>query len=85
MNVKLSGIKILDDPAWLEAKFRSTMPDFGSTKNPIDVTGGAGVEGYRQALKIAFAEDRIKSMIVLYCETAVTDPMDIASIGQRGF
>ncbi len=54
------------------------MPDFGSTKNPIDVTGGAGVEGYRQALKIAFAEDRIKSIIVLYCETAVTDPMDIA-------
>ena len=72
------GIKILDDPAWLEAKFRSTMPDFGSTKNPIDVTGGAGIEGYRQSLKIAFAEERIKSIIVLYCETAVTDPMDIA-------
>jgi acetyltransferase len=72
------GIKILDDPAWLEGKFRSAMPDYGSTKNPIDVTGGAGVEGYRQALKIAFAEERIKSVIVLYCETAVTDPMDIA-------
>ena len=72
------GIKILDDPDWLEKKFRPTMPDFGSTKNPIDVTGGAGVEGYRQALKIAFAEERIKSVIVLYCETAVTDPMDIA-------
>lgn len=72
------GIKILDDPAWLESKFRPTMPDFGSTKNPIDVTGGAGVEGYRKALKIAFAEDRVKSVIVLYCETAVTDPMDIA-------
>jgi acetyl coenzyme A synthetase (ADP forming)-like protein len=72
------GIKILDDPKWLEEKFRATMPDFGSTKNPIDVTGGAGVEGYRQALKIAFAEDRIKAVIVLYCETAVTDPMDIA-------
>jgi len=75
---EVQGIKILDDPQWLEAKFRSTMPDFGSTKNPIDVTGGAGVEGYRQALKIAFAEDRVKSIIVLYCETAVTDPMDIA-------
>jgi acetyltransferase len=73
-----NGIKILDDAPWLEAKFRGTMPDFGSTKNPIDVTGGAGVEGYRQALKIAFAEERIKSVIVLYCETAVTDPMDIA-------
>ncbi len=72
------GIKILDDPPWLEEKFRPTMPDFGSTKNPIDVTGGAGIEGYRQALTIAFAENRIKSIIVLYCETAVTDPMSIA-------
>lgn len=72
------GLRILDDPQWLEEKFRPTMPDFGSTKNPIDVTGGAGIEGYRQALKIALAEDRVKSIIVLYCETAVTDPMDIA-------
>ncbi len=80
-----SGIKILDDPEWLEKKFRSTMPDFGSTKNPIDVTGGAGVEGYRQALKIAFAEDRVKSIIVLYCETAVTDPMDIAKAVKDAF
>lgn len=72
------GLKILDDPQWLEEKFRHTMPDFGSTKNPIDVTGGAGVEGYREAIKIALTEDRVKSVIVLYCETAVTDPMVIA-------
>ncbi len=79
------GIKILDDQKWLEEKFRPTMPDFGSTKNPIDVTGGAGVDGYEQALKIAFAEDRIKSVIVLYCETAVTDPLDIAKAVTKCF
>lgn len=82
---EVQGIKILDDPAWLEAKFRSTMPDFGSTKNPIDITGGAGVEGYRQALKVAFAEDRVKSIIVLYCETAVTNPMDVATAVNDAF
>ncbi|MDE2028023.1 MAG: acetate--CoA ligase family protein, partial [Candidatus Omnitrophica bacterium] len=82
---EVQGIKILDDPQWLEAKFRPTMPDFGSTKNPIDVTGGAGVDGYRRALKIAFAEERIKSVIVLYCETAVTDPMDIAAAVNAAF
>jgi len=79
------GIKILDDPAWLEGKFRSTMPDFGSTKNPVDITGGAGVEGYRKALKVAFDEERIKSIIVLYCETAVTDPMDVAKAVNDAF
>ena len=82
---EVQGIKILDDPEWLEKKFRSTMPDFGSTKNPIDITGGAGVEGYRQSLKVAFAEDRIKSIIVLYCETAVTDPMDVARAVNNAF
>lgn len=79
------GITILDDPQWLEAKFRSTMPDFGSTRNPIDVTGGAGIEGYRKALQIAFAEDRVHAIVVLYCETAVTDPMHIAKAVHEAF
>ena len=73
-----AGIKLLEDPQWLEEKFRKTMPSFGSTKNPIDITGGAGVEGYREATKIALTEDKIHEVIVLYCETAVTDPLFIA-------
>jgi len=73
-----AGITLLDDAVWLEEKFRKTMPDFGSTKNPVDITGQGGVPGYREATKIAFEEDNIKSVIILYCETAVTDPMDIA-------
>ncbi len=73
-----SGLKLLEDPVWLEEKFRSTMPEFGSTKNPIDVTGGGGCESYRKAVHIALTEDKIKSLIVLYCETAVTDPVQVA-------
>ncbi|MBF0594886.1 MAG: acetate--CoA ligase family protein [Candidatus Omnitrophica bacterium] len=73
-----AGIKMVDDHEWLEAKFRSTMPDFGSTKNPIDVTGGGGREGYQKAVRVALAEDRIHAVIVLYCETAVLDPVDVA-------
>lgn len=73
-----AGLSLLDDSAWLEEKFRKTMPDFGSTKNPVDITGQGGVQGYREATKIAFQEERIHAVIILYCETAVTDPMDIA-------
>jgi len=54
------------------------MPEFGSTKNPIDVTGGGGCDSYRKAVSIALNEPRIKSLIVLYCETAVTDPVEVA-------
>ncbi|MBF0385327.1 MAG: acetate--CoA ligase family protein [Candidatus Omnitrophica bacterium] len=73
-----AGVNLLDDPAWLEEKFRATMPSFGSTKNPVDITGGGGVDGYRQAVRVAFNEAKIKNVIVLYCETAVTNPVEIA-------
>ena len=73
-----AGIPLLDDPDWLEEKFRKTMPSFGSSKNPIDITGQGHQEEYRQATRIALSEDRIKTAIILYCETAVTDPMAIA-------
>jgi acetyltransferase len=75
---EFAGIGLLDDPQWLESKFRCTMPDFGSTKNPVDITGQGGVKGYRDAVKIALAEEKIDGVIILYCETAVTDPMDIS-------
>ena len=72
------GIELLEDPAWLEENFRQTMPDFGSTKNPIDITGQGHGQQYRKATQIALDADRIKNLIILYCETAVTDPMEIA-------
>jgi len=74
------GITLLDDAKWLEEKFRKTMPNFGSTKNPVDITGGSGIKGYEESIKIAFQEDKIKSVIILYCETAVTNPIDIAKV-----
>jgi len=73
-----AGIKLLDDPKWLEKKFRETMPDFGSTKNPVDITGGGNVDNYREATKIALNEDKIKAVMMLYCETACTVPVEIA-------
>jgi len=72
------GIKLLDEPQWLEENFRQTMPDFGSTRNPIDITGQGHGDQYRLATQIALQADRVNNLIILYCETAVTDPMEIA-------
>ncbi|MEW5895530.1 MAG: acetate--CoA ligase family protein [Candidatus Omnitrophota bacterium] len=72
------GVPLLDDPEWMEKEFRKTMPDFGSTKNPIDITGQAHGDKYREAAQVAFSSERIGAVIILYCETAVTDPMEIA-------
>lgn len=55
------------------------MPSFGSPKNPVDVTGGAGFKGYEDTIEIAIKSDWVHAIVVLYCETAVTAPMDIAN------
>jgi len=72
------GLHLLEDLDWMEEMFRPCMPDFGSTKNPIDITGQGHGAQYRQATSVGLSEERIKSLIILYCETAVTDPMEIA-------
>jgi len=80
-----AGIKLLDDPAWLEEKFRSTMPDFGSSKNPIDITGQGHEDQYRRSTEVCLNESRVKAAIILYCETAVTNPMGIAQAIEEAY
>lgn len=72
------GLKLMDIPPDLKEKFKECMPPFGSTLNPIDLTGMASREWYEKALKIALQDPRVHAVIVLYCHTAITDPEDIA-------
>jgi len=71
-------IPLLVPPDDMKKEFMKYMPSFGSPKNPIDLTGGANEKQYYDALGVAFKDDRIGSVIVLYCQTAVTDPLAIA-------
>ena len=59
-------------------KFRKTMPWFGSPKNPVDLSGQAGVDNYVAALRVAYESDKVDNIVVLYCQTAVLDPIDLA-------
>ncbi|MBI5536743.1 MAG: acetate--CoA ligase family protein [Deltaproteobacteria bacterium] len=72
-NVPLSAA-----PSDLQDALRKCMPDFGSAKNPVDITGGAGLEGYKGAIAAALKHPWVNGLVVLYCETAVTSPPDIA-------
>lgn len=66
-------VKLLDDIELLKNVFGEVTPDFGSTKNPVDLTGGATVDHYASALQNALETDDIDAVIGLYCETAVFD------------
>ena len=51
------GVPLKPAPKELQADFYKCMPDFGSPKNPVDITGGAGLEGYEKAIAIALRSD----------------------------
>ncbi len=72
------GVPLKDAPEELKAEMRKAMPEFGSPKNPVDLTGMAGAEWYRSSVEAALRHEWVDGLVVLYCETAMTDPVEIA-------
>lgn len=71
------GLTMMDIPPDLFGKIRRYMPPFGSVLNPIDLTGMAGKEWYKGALIELLKDERVSSVIVIYCHTAITNPREI--------
>ena len=73
-------VRLYDDTAALKEAFSTVTPDFGSTKNPIDLTGQATSSHYHSALEEALKNSEINSIIALYGETAVFDAENLSSM-----
>ena len=67
------AVALYDDQVVLAETFSGVMPDFGSSKNPVDLTGQATVDDYGRALDAVLTEDRMHAAVALYCETALFD------------
>jgi acetyl coenzyme A synthetase (ADP forming)-like protein len=72
------GIPLKFAPKEVQEEMKKSMPEFGSAKNPVDLTGMAGTEWYYNATKAAYPHKWVDGLVILYCETAVSDPVDIA-------
>ncbi|MBN1486792.1 MAG: acetate--CoA ligase family protein [Anaerolineae bacterium] len=72
------GVPLRFAPEDVQAELKKHMPEFGSAKNPVDLTGMAGREWYQESTRYAFAHPWVDGLVILYCETAMTDPMNIA-------
>lgn len=72
------GIPMKFAPKDVQDEMKKHMPEFGSAKNPIDLTGMAGTEWYAESVKYAISHTWADGLIVLYCETAMTNPLEIA-------
>lgn len=72
------GLPLQFAPQDLRDELKKHMPEFGSAKNPVDLTGMAGRDWYEDSIRFAFAHPWVDGLVVLYCETSLTDPVDIA-------
>lgn len=72
------GVPLKFAPADVQEELKKHMPDFGSAKNPVDMTGMAGNDWYYQTTKFSYAHKWTDGLVVLYCETAMTNPQQIA-------
>ena len=73
-----AGLPLNFAPESVQEELKKHMPYFGSAKNPVDLTGMAGNEWYFDSTKFAYAHEWVDGLVVLYCETAMTNPMEIA-------
>jgi acetyl coenzyme A synthetase (ADP forming)-like protein len=72
------GLPLKYAPQDVQVELKKHMPEFGSAKNPVDMTGMAGVEWYTDSVRFAYGHSWVDGLVVLYCETAMTDPQEIA-------
>ena len=72
------GLPLRFAPPDVQAELKKHMPEFGSAKNPVDLTGMAGEELYEESIRFSIAHPWVDGLAVLYCETAMTDPLGIA-------
>ncbi|NPV76950.1 MAG: acetate--CoA ligase family protein [Anaerolineae bacterium] len=72
------GLPLKFAPADVQAELKKHMPEFGSAKNPVDLTGMAGNEWYADSVRFSLSHPWVDGLVVLYCETAMTDPQEIA-------
>ncbi len=79
------GVPLYDNQEDLKKTFEPATPSFGSTKNPVDITGGATSKEYNEALEAALNNPNIDSVISLYCETAVFDYENLAPMIEENY
>lgn len=79
------GVSLYDDSQNLKSVFSLVIPAFGSTKNPIDITGQAAALDYTKAFDAALADDNIHTVFGIYCESALSPSADLETIIEENF
>jgi acetate---CoA ligase (ADP-forming) len=79
------NVNLYDDLQDLSDNFKDVIPSYGSSKNPIDLSGSVPESYYDTSLTAALKSENIHSVICLACETAVFDPDKFAEVVYKQF
>ena len=79
------GINLYDNLPDMKKTFAVVVPEFGSAKNPIDITGQATADIYLTAINAALDNANIGSVICLGCESGVFEPDKFAVQAEQLF
>ncbi len=71
-------VELISDYQYLNDVFGGIVPEFGSTKNPIDLTGQRGDDAYLEALEASLKAEKFDGVIALYCENAQSKVVELS-------
>jgi acetyltransferase len=72
------GLLVQDLSEELKEELKKCVPSYGSLNNPIDLTGMATEREYEGALRALIQSEEVDGIGILFCHTAIADPLKIA-------
>ncbi|HEY0570136.1 MAG TPA: acetate--CoA ligase family protein, partial [Enterovirga sp.] len=75
-----NGLSLMSFPKDLDEAFKTFIPPFGASGNPVDITGGEPPKTYQNTVRLGLEDDRIHALILGYWHTIVTPPMVFAKL-----
>jgi acetyltransferase len=79
------NVKLFDDQTILKKVFDPLIPFYGSSKNPVDLTGDANSDIYIRALSGPVKCEEIDATIALYCEASTFDSENLICMIKNTF
>ncbi len=79
------GVNLYDNLSDMKKTFEGIVPQFGSSKNPIDLTGQATASDYTRSLDAAMNNANMHSILCLGCESGIFNIDEFAKQMNEGF
>ena len=73
-----AGLVVPELSAATQARLREVLPSGAAVGNPVDIVADSGPAEYRSALDIVLADEDIDSVIIIYTDPLVSNPVEVA-------